>query len=203
MTPAQLVAYYVSLLIMEYFGLPQAGGMIAAFANQSVASLIVMQVRAGFSLVTATGRQLDALGEIVGLQRRIPGFDPGVDEFAMPRYADGAAGSYIGFARYVGIVPNGHWARYFDIPTAYILTDGQFAQFIQFIVALRAIDYSLEDLDDVFFQFFGNYVTITDNGDMTMTFTHNSADPNILFALVDYLGLLPHPAGVGYNVVTI
>lgn len=204
MTPSQLVSYYVNLLIMEFFGLPLASGTIAAFVTQAVADMIIMQVRAGFSLATATGRQLDALGELIGVQRSVPGFTPGLPEFAMPGYADGAAGTYIGFARYFGIQPNGHWARYTDSATSFIMTDGQFAQFIQFLVAVRASDYSLKALADIFFAFFGTLVTITDNLDMTMTYTHDATnDPGVLFAILDYLNLLPHPAGVEPFVVTI
>lgn len=204
MTPAQLALYYVQLLIMEYFGLPKASGTIEAFVTQSIADMIIMQVRAGFALATATGRQLDAIGEILGLQRTIHGFVSGQAEFAMPRYADGAAGSYIGFARYSGIVPNGHWARYTDIPTSYVMTDGQFAELIEFVIAVRASDYSTEALANIFFEFFGVLVTITDNLNMTMTYTHNATnDPSVLFAIIDYLGLLPHPAGVEALVVTI
>lgn len=204
MTPAELAIYYVELLIMEYFGLPKASGTIQAYVTQAIADMIVLQVRAGFSLATATGRQLDAIGELLGLQRSVPGFVPGQPEFAMPSYNDGAAGTYIGFARYSGIQPNGHWARYTDTPTAYIMTDGQFAEFIQFNIAVRASDYSLKSLADIFFAFFGTLVVITDNLNMTMTYTHDATnDPGVLFAILDYLELLPHPAGVQAIVVTI
>lgn len=204
MTPSQLVAYYVNLLIMEYFGLPLASGTVAAYTTQAVSDMIVMQARAGFSLATATGKQLDALGQLIGVRRAVPGFAPGTPEFAMPPYADGAAGTYIGFARYVGLDPDGHWARYTDSGSAYIMTDGQFAEFIRFLIAVRASNYSLKSLADIFFLFFGDLVTITDNFDMTMTYTHDATnDPGVLFAILDYLGFLPRPAGVAANVVTI
>ncbi len=204
MTPAELQTYYQQLLIMEYFGLPKATGTIGAFCSQSIADMIVMQVRAGFSLATATGMQLDAVGELIGARRQVPGFEPGTAEFAMPPYDDGAAGSYIGFALYTGLDPSGHWARYTDIETAYVMTDGQFAQFIRFLVAVRASDYSLKALADIFFAFFGLLVVITDNMDMTMTYTHDATnDPGVLFAILDYLDLLPRPAGVEAIVMTI
>ncbi len=205
MTPAELVAYYVSQLIMEYFGLPQASGTIVAYTTPAVADLIVMQVRAGFSLTGSTGKQLDAIGQVLGVQRNIAGFTPGTPEFAMPNYADGAAGSYIGFARYDdNPVPNGHWARYTDSPTQYVMTDGQFAQFMQYLIAVRASDYSLQAIADIFFTFFGTLVTIDDNLDMTVTYTHDATnDPGVLFAILDYLNLLPQPAGVEVVVVTV
>lgn len=204
MTAADLVIYYQQLLPQEYYGLPNASGTIAAYVTQSVASLIVMQVRAGFALSTATGKQLDAIGEILGVQRSIPGFAPGTPEFAMPRYSNGAAGTLIGFARYVGLAPSGHWARYTDIPTSYIMTDGQFAQLMQFLIAVRASNYSIKALNDIFFKFFGTLVKITDNFNMTVTYTHDATnDPSPLFAILEYLGFLPASAGVEIIVVTI
>lgn len=196
MTPDQLVQYYLGLLVMEYYGLPKATGLLSAFVNQAVASMIVLQVRAAFNLQTATGKQLDCLGQLVGAQRAVPGYTPGVSNFSLPRYSDVNAGNYIGLTRY-GSTPSGHWRRYSDLVTAYIMADGVFAQFIQFLVAVRASDYSVEDLDAIFFEFFGNYVTITDNGNMTVTYHHNPADPGVLWGVLNYLGLLPHPAGVG------
>jgi hypothetical protein len=204
MTPAELTQYYINQLIMEYFGLPKASAQIGAFCSQAVADLIVMQVRAGFSLDTATGKQLDCLGEILGVQRSIPGFTPGTPEFSLPRYSDVDAGTYVGFARYSGLDPDGHWARYTDSETSYVMTDGQFSEFMRFLIAVRASDYSLKALADIFFAFFGTLVTITDNLDMTMTYTHDATDdPGVLFAILDYLGLLPHPAGVEAVVITV
>ncbi len=205
MTPSELAQYYAQLLVMEYFGLPMATGTIEAVTTQSIADMIVMQVRAGFSLSSATGRQLDAIGQILGLQRSIPGFSPGTPEFSMPEYADAAAGSYIGFARYDdNPVPNGHWNRYTDSPTSYIMTDGQFAEFIRYIVAVRASDYSLKSISDIFYVFFSGYVTIDDNLDMTVTYTHDATnDPGVLFAIIDYLGDMPRPAGVEAIVITV
>lgn len=205
MTPSELSAYYQNLLIMEYFGLPLARGTVEAYTLQAIADMIIMQVRSGFDLDSAAGRQLDALGELVGLQRSIPGFLPGTPEFAMPEYSDVDAGTLVGFARYDdNPVPDGNWARYTDSPTQYVMTDGQFAEFIRFIVAVRASDYSLKALADIFYAFFGTLVTITDNLDMTVTYTHDATnDPGVLFAILDYLGDLPRPAGVEAIVVTV
>jgi hypothetical protein len=202
MTLDQLVSYYVNLLIMQFYGLPKAVGMVSAFVTQGLASLIVLQVRSAFGLGTAVGAQLDCLGQLVGLQRSVPGFVPGTPEFAMPDYSDPAAGSYIGFATYGGPAPSGHWARYADSPTSYIMSDPLFMQLIQFVVAVRASNYSVAALAAIFFEFFGPLVTLTDGQNMTLTYTHSHTDPSPLFAIIQYLGLLPQPAGVAVTVVT-
>lgn len=202
MTPSELVIYYVNLLTTEYYGLPAASGSVAAVVTQAVADMIIFQVRAGFALATAVGQQLDLLGDLVGLSRNVPGFVAGVPEFAMPRYSNVSAGTLVGFARYAGPAPTGHWARYTDIPTSFTMSDALFRQFIQIMVAIRASDYSMQALDAIFFQFFGNYVKIVDNANMTMEYQHALADPGLLFAILDYLNLLPHGAGVAYTVTT-
>ncbi len=205
MTPSELAQYYTNLLIMEYFGMPLARGTVESYSLQAISDMIVMQVRSGFNIASAAGNQLDALGEIVGLQRSVPGFTPGTAEFAMPEYSDVDAGTLVGFARYDdNPAPDGNWARYTDSPTQYIMTDGQFSEFILFMVAVRASDYSLKALSDIFFAFFGALVTITDNLDMTVTYTHDATnDTAILFAVLDYLDMLPRPAGVEAIVSTI
>ncbi len=45
---------------------------------------------------------------------------------------------------------------------------------------------------------------MTDGENMTLTYTHDATnDPNILFAIVNYLDLLPQPAGVTVSVTEI
>lgn len=202
MTASDLVNYYVGLLIMQFFGLPKASGMIAAFVGPAVSDLIVLQVRAGFNLATATGRQLDALGQIVGLRRSAPGFASTEAFFKLEPYVQWGSGG-IGFSRYPEGPTPGLWWRYADVPDSFIMSDALFAQLIRFVVAVRASDYSLDALDAIFFAFFDDNVQISDNGDMTMTYNHDSTDPGVLFPLIAYLKLLPHPAGVAYTVVEV
>ncbi len=51
-------------------------------------------------------------------------------------------------------------------------------------------------IDLILQTFFATYCTLIDNEDMTITYVHQTSDPNLLFSIIDQLGLLPKPAGV-------
>lgn len=197
-TPAELVAYYQALLIVQYVLLPNASGTIGALVTEVVADLIYNQVRAGFNLDTAVGAQLDMMGQYRGASRQIVGLSPGKNFFSLVPVAAGSPASYFGFAltsQAPGI--NWYFIRPADVSAVqYILNDGEFAQLIRYLAALQSLNYTNESLDLLFEEFFGSYATITDNGDMSVTYTHDPSDPNLLFTFVDTLGLLPRPAGV-------
>jgi hypothetical protein len=204
MTTDQLVAYYVNLLIIQYKALPKAQATIAAISSTIVADQIVAQVRDGFDPATAVGAQLDILGQYVGAPREIPGFTPVNEYWALPSYNDPNTG-YSGWARYTDVViPSNYWRSYTTTDATLTLTDGQMRSLILYLVALHASDHSNESIDNLFAQFFGGYATVTDNGNMTVTYTHDAThDPSILFQIVNFIGALPHPAGVAIDVVEI
>lgn len=203
MTDQELVAYYVNLLVIQYKTLPNAQGTIAALASEAVASQIYSQVLNGFNVQTAIGKQLDLIGEYVGAQRVVPDFTPAAIYFAFPPYA-GPTPPDVGFALYADTTdPPDLWREYTTTDTAYTLTDGQMRALIQYLIAVHNSDHTLNSIDLILQQFFGNYVLLIDNENMTITYQHDSADPNLLFSIIDFLGFLPHPAGVGIIVTTI
>lgn len=204
MTADQLVAYYKNLLIIQYKNKPKAAATVGLLSTQVIADLIYSQVQDGFDLSTATGEQLEILGSYVGVYRTIAGFSPsGVAFFQLPDYSDGLG--FGGFADYSDVAdPINFWKLYTMIPTAYVMSDGQMSQLIAYVIAVHISDHSNASIDLILQQFFGIYATLTDNEDMTMTYTHDATnDPNLLFAIVNFLGLLPQPAGVAVSVVNI
>ena len=202
MDTQDLVAYYVNLLIAQYKQMPKARATIQAVSTQIVADQIVAQVRDGFDPATAIGAQLDILGRYVGAQREIPGFTPLNEYWALPSYNDPNTG-YGGWASYSDVVvPSDYWRAYTTTDATLTLTDGQMRNLILYLVALHASDYSNASLDLIFQKFFGGYATIADNGNMTVTYTHDlTNDPNLLFEIVKFIGALPRPAGVAITVV--
>jgi len=205
MTADQLVAYYQNLLIIQYKSKPKAAATVGLLSTQVIADLIYSQVQDGFDLSSATGNQLDIIGAYVGVYRRLAGFTPSTLTYLqLPDYADGPTG-FGGFADYSDVVaPVNYWALYSSVPTAYVLSDGQMSQLIAYVIAVHISDHSNASIDLILQRFFGIYATLTDNGDMTMTYTHDATnDPNLLFAIVNFLGLLPQPAGVAVSVVNI
>lgn len=198
MTTDELVAYYVALIIIQYANKPRAAATVGLFARSIVADQVIQQVEDAYDLETAAGAQLDALGTYVGASRTIVGIDLGKTFFTMPTYTDPDAGTVPGFALYAdgSNVPQ-YFAFYADGQNvAYVLTDPDFALLIAYLAKLDVLDLGLGSIDQFLFEFFGTYVTLADNGNMTITYADDPADPSNLFTIANFIGALPQPAGV-------
>lgn len=203
MTIDEQIAYYSNLLIIQYKTLPNAVATISALATEVVADQIYNQVLNGFNLSTAVGDQLDILAQYVGAPRTIFGYSPTIPYFLLSPYSSTPTGP-IGFASYSDTTdPEDFWISYTTSTTTYVLTDGQLRSLIAYLIAVHASDHTIYSIDLILQAFFGSYATLTDNENMTITYTHQLADPNLLFSIINQLNLLPHPAGVGITVVEV
>ncbi len=195
MTVQDLLDYYVNLLIIQYNNKPNARATIEAYVNQAVADLVSVDVRDGFDLDTAIGNQLDVLGKYVDVRRNINGLDITREYLALIPYGDGDPGSYAGFGIY-GTPPTDFFRLYSDENTSYAMTDSEMRDFIKFKIRVHKSNHSLEDIDDIMFEFFGTDVETVDNLDMTMNYDFNPALEYNLPAIVAFENALPAPAGV-------
>lgn len=204
-TPEELVTYYQNTLIIQYKRSVKAWQTIGALSTEVVANLIYTQVQDAFNLDTAIGNQIDILGTYVGANRFLANFTSLNTYFAMPLYSNAGAGSVVGFAQYSDVVaPVGYWRLYTTVDVSYSLTDGQMRDLVKYLIAIHGSDTTNASIDLILLEFFGTYVTLTDNEDMTLTYTHDATnDPFQLFKIVDFIGALPAPAGVMINVVSI
>lgn len=203
MTDQELIDYYVNLLVIQYKILPNATGTINAVATEVVANQIYSQVLNGFSIQTAIGAQLEILASYVGAPRTIFAYNPAILYFALPAYSTTPV-TAIGFASYADAVdPTDDWLLYTTSPTTYVLTDGQLRLLIEYLIAVHASDHTLYSIDRILQTFFGTYAELIDNGNMTITYQHQAADPNLLFSIVNQLNQLPRPAGVEVMVTEV
>lgn len=203
MTTQQIIAYYQNLLVIQYKALPNAVAQVGVNVTQVIANQIYNQVQLAFDPTTAIGAQLTILGEYVGATRTVAGYDPSLAFFELQSYTAAPITGPIGFASYMDVTdPVDFWLSYSTSQTTFVLSDGQMQQLIQYLIALHASDHSNQSLDQIFEQFFGQYVTLTDNENMSLTITHSaSTDPNAFFGIVNQLGFLPQPAGMTVTVV--
>jgi len=198
MTTDELTKYYVDLLILQYANKANARATVDAVVRSLIGDQIIQQVEDAFDLANAVGVQLDAIGTYRGASRIIVGISLDKTFFTMPDYGDGDASSVPGFAVYADgeNVPQ-YWAVYADSQNpVYVLTDTDFRIFIQYLADLHSLDLGLGPIDVFLFKYFGNYVTLDDNGDMTITYTDDPTDPSVLFKVASFTNNLPHPAGV-------
>jgi len=198
MTTAELIQYYVNLLIIQYHEKPKAKAHIEAIVTECVADQLIAQVRDGFDIETAVGAQLDIVGKYVGIPRIVNGFPFGRDYFEMPSYDDPSPTTYFGFGLY-GAEPAHYFAYYADAENQYIMNDYEMRYIIKLKIAQQNSNHSLESIDDIvdeFFQVSGSPIlSVTDNLDMTINYDF-SGDIQIIHRLAVYLDCLPHPAGV-------
>lgn len=67
------------------------------------------------------------------------------------------------------------------------------------MAAVESSPLALADIDEILLQFLGADIEMSDNGDMTITYTDTNP-PNEQFQFIVDLGFLPKPAGVEVGV---
>ena len=203
-TPS-VVSFYTGLLIMQYASFGNAVGTVQAYVGALIQNQIISQVQSSFNLNTAIGNQLTILGTYRGVSRQIFGLSQG-NFWSLIPYTAPAPNSYYGWATYSGPAPTSKWLQYSDI-TAFgtSLSDTQMRRFINFKVLLNSSPLTLQAIDSILYTTFGTYVNLIDNGNMTITYQHQVADPDpdALWSVVVLANALPHPCGVSYSVVSV
>lgn len=200
MTTQELIDYYKGLLILQYSSLPNALGTVELNIAALIQNQIVDQVQNAFDVQTAIGAQLDILGTYVGVTRTAFGLVPAA-YWDLPSYSDTVPGTYKGWASYADTDPPIiNWIQYNDLNGArYSLSDTQMRLLIQLKAALDSCPMGLADIDNILYSYFGPYVSLVDNEDMTIIYEHQIADPDVnqLWAVALLENAIPHQAGVG------
>lgn len=166
-----LIAYYQSLLILQFLNLPKASGTVGALAQagmiaqtdttQPTLPLLLAQafnISTIYGSTLAVGVQLDILAKYVGVSRNSTSFAGG----------------------------------------AITLSDADLITLIQFGIINNANGSSLSQIQALIHQFFSGEVQVFDYANMYMSYLINSSlgSQNLIQALVNE-GLLPAPMGVG------
>ena len=200
-TTQDLIDSYVNLLIAQYSNKTRAKGTVATFVAEVVADNIFNQVREAFDLDTAVGVQLDVLGSYRGVSREVFTLALTKDFFFFALYSE--TPTEFGFALYSDSDLSIDWffITYPDVNAAlFTMTDPQYREVIKFVAAVQSSPLALADIDVILLQFFGADIELSDNANMTITYT-NTTPPNLAYELVRDLGFLPKPAGVGVILV--
>ena len=97
MNTSDLIAYYKSLLILQYSSKPNALATIEAYVTALIQNQIIEAVSEGLDLDTAIGAQLDILASYRGVTRDAYGAAPG-SYWSLPSVNDTLPGSFLGWA---------------------------------------------------------------------------------------------------------
>lgn len=205
MTTQDLINYYKGLLILQYASQPNALATMDAIIGELVQDQIIQKVGDAFNLDTAIGAQLNILGTYRGVPRVLFGVALG-SFWASPSYSDPSVGSYFGWSAYGDADPTWKWMQYNDLNAlAYTLSDSQMRKLIKLKAAIQSSSMGLGDLDNILYAFFGTYVNVVDNEDMSIIYRHQAADPDPdkLWAAAVLNSALPHQAGVSFSVAEV
>lgn len=152
-----------------------------------------------YDLDNAVGKQLDIIGRIVGINRKVP--------FAVPK-------NYFGFEGHSNAYPFG---SKFNVVVAYPFrskfeipySDGQLndndyrffikAKIIKNYATSKNIDSNSLSIQNAVDYLFNGKAYITDNYDMSMTLYIDSSYDSSKLTYLENLDLLPRPQGVRYN----
>ena len=210
MTTDDLVAYYVDLLIAQYESLPNARATVDLFVRQAVADQIISAVQDGFDFstviglqpTTAQGVQLDAVASYRGALRTVYGYPVDQSYFQMPFYGESGADTMPGFALYGSSPITWYFLNYIDANRqSYSLTDDQLCRLTQFRAQVQSQLLSIENVDQILFDFFGDNVAVFEDGDLHLSYIDLISDPDALFGIAAQTGSLPRPAGVRLDVI--
>lgn len=180
---------YLNLLIYQYRNKPNAEAEITSIIGhfEDIYDLY-NSFEAEFNLDTATGKQLDIIGRIVGLNRSVPLV---------------VAKKYFGFINKnstsysFGKAPflNGNEETYTDLQ----LNDFDFRFFLRAKIAKNFANSDILSINEIVGFLFNDEAFVTDNEDMTLNlYIEESVDVERV-RIIQQLDLLPKPQGVRYN----
>ena len=187
--------YYSSLLLNQYLKI-KAIATMKTLTREAFADYLIKQVNEAFDIETATGVQLDVLGEYIGLSRVVPYQIPrpyyNYDDFEIPNV------SAIGFIDYEDSTQNDESVFYiyqFDSIDTQTLSDDEYRILLKLKILLNYSDLTTQSIHDLLLLFFGTNVTYFDNQNMTITYFITPASKRVV-DLAYNTNLLPKPMGV-------
>ena len=159
MTPDELSAYYTNLLLIQYKSQPKAVAMVKALVKEVIGDTLTIfpDVRDIWDLETATGKQLDLIGNIYGVKRYLNGANTTKNYFGMPQMSIGTPdtpNNFFGFITIAQIPAEGfpatawYWHTYPDFYT-FIgeMDDNTFRRLLKYLILLRSLDCNIQDID--------------------------------------------------------
>ena len=199
--------YYANLLIIQYHNKPKAIAMIKSLIKALFADMIIFKIRDGFNLVNqpyAMGKQLDCIGEWVGIDRIYSAGQPLYPWFSLidaeQTTTDPEQGGFQDWDE--TIVEDGGFLGYDDLVVGAnktSLTDNSFLSLIKLKIIKNSSTHTMGDLDRKFKEYFGDGIYITWNG-MEMTYNYTN-EYNAIMEIGKTKNAIPIPNGmvVKYN----
>lgn len=192
----QLEDYYSNLLIVQYNGKPKAVATIKLLVRLIWANMILLQIRDAFDWKTAVGKQLDIIGQWVGIDRFYKGqlfdFTPWFSYIDWNSEGDNLQGGFSTFETFETL--KGGFLDYENIlPTQNRLADEQFRTLIGLKIIKNNISFTCKNIDDAIWDYFKGEVYTTFKP-MEVTY-HYPSSLNVIMEVALDKNVLPAPTG--------
>lgn len=191
-----IVEHYKNLLLEQYVNAPRARATIDALTSQAIIDLVEVEVRGAFDFNTATGPQLDVIGQYIGFSRTIStqidryyftlvdyGL-PTVSESGFTDYSDSELNSGSSFYLYQ-----------YNNTSFTDLTDDLYRPLLRLKIILNASPNTMQSIAEALWTNFGDELVCFDNRDMSILYLIKYNATNLAILAID-TGLLPKPMGV-------
>src|SRR6266403_2404248 len=191
-----IVKYYVGLLIIQYKAKPKATATIALNANVLAIDNIQFSVEGGYDLNSAVGKQLDILGQYIGVNRSYQGQDFPDNLFGYLPYGQDISGSgQQGYVSY-GQSKAGGVLTYSDIiSNDQLLDDEDYRLLLIIKVISNSSRATHKEIDNLLYNFFGTDIIASSSGNMDLIYFIESSK-SLLVSVILQKNVLPDPMGV-------
>jgi len=197
---AELIDYYVNLLIIQYHNKPKARAHISALVTEAMIYDIAIAVRDGFNIETAIGKQLDILSKIIGVNRTVTGASFTRAYFGYADYTAIAPFTFHGYADYTTINVDEQFRLYIEDNRAlYDLNDTELRMMLKMKIIINSGNGSMKQTDELIAAFFSGSVIYSERYPMGESFIFPEGLRR-LATIAQAEGLLPRPAGVSLTV---
>ena len=206
----KLQEYYANLLIVQYNSKPKAKATIEKLTGLIYANMILLQIQNAFDWRTAKGKQLDIIGQWVGVSRSYTINLITKNKLAylqysklVPRVINSALQG--GYSNYETFGDNdGGQLRYNDLQSvSNELNDDAYRVIIGLKIIYNNINHTAGEIDKAIWEYFGGAVytawDMVNNPQEIIYYYPESYAEIILFA--EYKGVLPAPIGTKINVI--
>jgi len=206
--------YYCDLLIIQYKRKPKARATIAELVksictiNSATGNLLLTDIENAFDPATAVGVQLDIVGMYVGVDRLYKtSIFADIKAFAFLRYSNTEPNEFqCGFNDYSNFNTNGgifaKYSNFISGANSHKLNDDDYRRLIMLKIAKNNSNGSYAQVDEIFFNAFGNSVRVSADGGMRMLLY---CDFNMLQFLQIAISkdVLPRPTCVNYSGIVL
>lgn len=191
-----LQQYYANLLIIQYNQKPKAAATIKLMAALLWVNMVLLQIRDAFNWQTATGAQLDIIGQWVGVTRFYNGqlfdFHPWFSLIDWNTTPDNLQGGFSTFETFNEI--EGGFLDYEEIlPTQNQLKDNAFRIMIGLKIIKNSINTTCQNIDEAIWNYFNGQVYTVWGVDVVTYYYPSELSEVLQVALAK--NVLPHPTG--------